>query len=896
MPDRWIALCRRLAPSALRATAFDPAIADLSADEASRTSSRSRARRLAGRASLLLRILTTALECRRLAATSGRRVHQETGRQQGNLMIWLRDIREAVRVLIRQPWFSLAAILVLALGIGVNLTVFSFVNSLLLAPISAPDPDRLVRVHGTSGDNLTDTVSYPNYLDAEARTRSVDLAAHVQAIARVGAGDTAETRAVELVTGNYFRVLGLSPSAGRLLEDRDDVSEGAHAVVVVSRQFWRTRFGGDPAALGRSLEINGTPFQIVGIAPDGFRGTFSGHAVDVWAPLSMQQQVRPRGQTRQNRNWGWLRMIGRLQGNATLNQAHAELAEAAADINRRFPSSPPPLGFAAVPASALADADRESVRPFLALVFGFTVLLFVVTCANLAGVMQARLLSRTRELAIRQSLGASRGRLAVAWLTEAFVLSLAGAMAGVLLSRVMATLIAQVSLPTQLLGDATFDTSLDWRVWTYALGTAIVASVLFGLSPAFRAGRTAPLEVLKDEGSTVSGGRRGLRLRRAAVFVQVAVSVALVATAGLLAAGLARAQRLDPGYPTSSVGLMSFSLQRQSIPAAARPEATSRLLERIRTEPGVVSAELAMSVPLGLGSDRMRFRVPGFVTPDGTGNLSIEFNVVGSRYFATLGTPFVAGRAWDPGALAPDAPPVVINEAMARRYWKDGQAVGQPVEIVGRGMARVSGIVRDSAYRAVGETPFPIIYLPAEAEPPGSFAVLVRTTGDPATILARLERGLPALDPRFAPFDVMTFDALRGVPLFPARMLLVAAGMFGALALLLTGIGLYGVVSMSVAQRTREIGLRMALGARPGVVVRGIAREVATVVALGATAGAVGAAYLGRGLETWLAGLPAFHPVVAALTALILLMLALAAAWIPARRAARVDPVGALRG
>jgi len=837
MPDRWIAFCRRLAPATLRDTAFDPAVADLCADEAARAGADQGASRRAGRARLRLRILATAVECRRLAARSTPAILREDHARSAGSIAWRPVFREAVRGLIRQPGFALASVLVLALGIGANLTVFSFVNSLLIAPIAAPDPGRLVRVHGVAGERRRDTVSYPNYLDARAFGRSLDLAAHVQTAARIGTQAVSESRTVELVTGNYFRVLGLLPSAGRLIEERDDASEGAHPVVTVSHDFWQSRLGGDPAAIGRTLLISGAAFQIVGIAPPAFRGTFNGHAVDLWAPLSMQQQVRPRGQSRMNRNWGWLRMIGRIREGASDVQARAELAEAAADINRRFPASPPPLGFEVVPASAMSDGDRGTVQPFLAIVFGFTVLLFVVTCANLAGVMQARLISRTRDLAIRRSLGASRGRLAVSWLTEAFVLSAAGALAGVFASRLVTALVAQIEVPGAVLGDLKVVTTLDWRVWVFAFGIAVVASILFGVSPAFRAGRASPLEVLKDESGTVATGRRGLRLRRTLVFVQVAVSVALLAAAGLLAAGLARERGLDPGYSTRSLGLLGFSLQGQPIASTGRADATRRLLELVRADPGVVSADLVMNPPLSLGSDRMRFRVPGHATPDGTGNLSIEFNVVGAEYFATLGTPFAAGAAWDPRTIARDAPPVIVNETMARRYWKDGQAVGEPVEVVGRGVARVSGIVRDSAYRAVGETPFPVIYLPAEIDPPGSFAVLVRTT-----------------------------------------------------------IGLYGVASMSVAQRTREIGLRIALGAGPGAVVRGIAGEVALVVVLGAIVGSVGAVYLGRGLRTWLTGLPGFDPVVAVLTGLLLLLVAVIATWVPARRASRVDPVAVLRG
>jgi predicted permease len=897
MLDRWAALCRRVVPKEVRATAFDPAVDDLRAEDAERSRHRPGAvGRALARLRLAARMAIVALQCLRLPAHAATLSGPHPSTPQRWLAMWRYELGQSIRLFVRRPGFAATAVLTLAFGIGANLAVFSFVNTFLLAPVPVPDPAGLVRVHGIAPSTRTDVVSFPDYSDARTTAQpSLDLAAHAQRMARVVIGETPENRTVELVTGNYFRVLGLGARAGRLLDERDDIPEGAHPVLVISDQLARARFGGSNGAIGQRVLVNRTPFEIVGVAPAGFRGTFNSHRIDLWAPLSMQQAVQLSGRTLMRRGWGWLSMIGRVRRGVPLQQVQGGLDAAAADIKRRFPTAPGGTGFAMVRASALEDGARGSVTPFLALVFGFTALLFVVTCANLAGLMQARLLSRTRELAIRQSLGAGRGRLAVAWLAESLVLSMAGAVAGVAVSRLISLLVARVTLPTQLLGDITFETTLDARVWAHALGVALVASLLFGLSPAFRAGRTAPLDVLKADGGTITTSRRGLRLRRIAVFVQVAVSVVLLVAAGLLAAGLVRERALDPGYQTDALGLLSFNLQGQGIEQSARQDAARRLLDQIRAEPGVTNAELAMTVPLALGRDRMRFRVPGYREPDGSANVSIEFNTVGARYFSTLGIPFVAGRSWVPEQIQAGEPPIVITEAMARRYWKDGQALGELVELVGTGMLRVSGIVRDTAYHEIGEAPLPIVFLPAELQTPGSFTVLIRTSGDSRPALHRLERSLPALDSRFAPFDVLTFEDLRAVPLFPARMLLIAAGAFGILALALTGLGLYGVVASSVAQRTREIGVRMALGARPVDVLRGILREAGALVALGTFSGGVGAYFLAQTLRVWLARLPTFDPLVAIVVALLLAGFAVIAAWAPARKAARIDPVDALR-
>jgi putative ABC transport system permease protein len=892
MPERWSAFCRRLVPPSLRERAFDPAVADLHHEWSREPDSQGKWSRALTRASYHARLLGIALECRRLAFERNRSAAPPPQSREGRLTMWLRDLRLTLRALASQPGFTAAAVATLALGTGANLTIFTFVNAFLLAPIPARDPATLVRVYGVGDGIDRDTISYPDYVDGRQRARGLDLAAHSVTATRVGAVDAVEMRTAEVVTGNYFRVLGLTPAAGRLLDERDDVSEGAHPVVVLAHGYWRSQYAGAYATIGQKLIVNGVPLEIVGVAPPGYRGTFSSHAVDVWVPLMMHETVRPSGNSISNRGWGWLSMIGRLQPGADIADVRHDLDVAAAEIRQRFAGhASSKFGFAVTPASGVDEAERGVIMPVLASAFGFTVLLMIVTCANLAGVMQARLASRRREVAVRQALGAGRARLASEWLTECFCLAILGGLAGLMIARLTSFGLSRIPLPLQILGDLSFDTALDWRMIAYAAALSLASGFVFGLAAAWRAGRLDAIPLLKDDGGTVAGGRRGTKLRRAAVLVQITISVVLLTGAGLLAAALLRQQGLTPGFRTDVLGLASFNLHRET--PEMRRALTDRMLERVRSHPAVESADISGTVPLSFDRNRMGIAVPGYVRPDGKRSSSIDFNTVGSAFFQTLGIGFVAGESWSPPDPSPNV--LVVNETFARQFWPDKPAVGQPVEILGRGVLHVAGVVKDHAYYEIGESPRPFMYVPAALEPPGSFTLHVRTRQDPSAVMKELRTAIASIDPRLAPYDVMTFDELRAVPLLPARMVMWAAVAFGLIAIILTSVGLYGVVSTSVAQRSREIGIRMALGARPRDILRGVLREAGALVLLGAAGGVVAAYFGARVLESFVTGAGTFSVAVSLVIAVALGLLALVASWAPARRAARVDPVSALK-
>ncbi|MFI5177597.1 MAG: ADOP family duplicated permease [Vicinamibacterales bacterium] len=889
MRERWLRSCRRLAPASLRARVFDPAAEDLAVRCATRLDRHAgAARRLGANAAWAAAVWLAAVQCWFLPRSTSVLTTEPRGRGDSWLSRTGRDVWLAIRRFRRQPMFAGFAIATLAFGIGANVTVFSFVNAYLIAPINVPGGDRVVRVCDHRPSSPCDVVSYPNYADLRDGAPGLDLAAHIVATVLVGPDEASDARHVELVTGNYFRVLQQTPLLGRLLDARDDVTELAHPVVVLGEAYWRAHEGARADIIGRTMLLNGAPYGVVGIVPASFHGAQSVSSADLWAPIMMQQQLRPRGQTLALRGWGWLRLVGRLGPGVTIAQAQAELDRTAVDLGRRFPGRKSPPAFVATPAASIEESDRAALAPYGSLSLVLTGLLLLVTCANLAGLMEARAIGRRRELAIRQSLGAGRGRLLIEWLTECLLVAAAGGAAGLVLARVVSALVTR--LPAGLVaGGDEMSLPLDWRVVAFAVAMSLVAALLVGLPPARRATALGVADVLKDETGTSSGSRHGLRLRRLTVVVQVATAAVLLIGSGLLITSLRNLRGFDPGFRTDRLASMSIDLKRAHLAGGAGTAFTTAMLERVRALPGVVSADVVVNVPLTQNRDAVGFRIPGYVTEDGK-PVSIDMNVVGADYFATLGLAFVRGRTWTPAE-----PAAVVNETMAKRMWAGHDPIGQTVEIVGQGTLSVAGVVKDSAYYAVGELPRPFIYLPAEVGRPNGFAVLARTSGPAEDALANMVDAARSTDARVRPTEVMTFEAMRDAQLYPQRLLTWATSSFGLVALGLTAVGLFGVVSTSVAMRTREIGIRMALGARPSGVVGDVLRESGRLVMIGASAGLVLAYGVAGGLRQWLFGVERFDAAIYVLVAIALGAMTIVAAGWPARRAARIDPVKALR-
>ena len=890
MPSALVRVCRRLVPEPLRARVFDPTVHDLDLRRALRLEAgRSLLARLVANARWIASVLLAVAQCSLLRPMAPAAVGDPPAtRGDARGLTWARDFRLALRRIRREPMFATFAIATLAFGIGANVAVFSFVNAYLVAPLNVPNGDRLVRVCGYSTSRSCDIVSYPDYADLRDGTPDLDLAAHIVTDAMVGPDDTGESRNVELVTGNYFRVMQVTPIAGRVLDARDDLTELAHPVVVLSEAYWRGREGARTDVVGQTILLNNAAYEVVGIVPATFRGSQAGTPVDLWAPVMQQQQLRPRGQTLQSRGWGWLRLIGRLAPHASLVQVQASLDRTASDLVQRFPKRED-IKYRVTHATTLEEGERSKLVPYASMTLALTGLLLVVTCANLAGMMQTRAIGRRREIAIRQSLGAARGRLLAEWLIECVTIATIGGAAGLVVARLIGVGIQR--LPAGVLPRTDqVNSLLDWRVMAFAIAMSLLAALLVGLPAARRATALGVADVLKDETGTTSGGRRGLRLRRLTVLVQVTAAAVLLVGSGLLVTSLRNLRGFDTGFRPDHLAGMWLDLKRAHVPKEAAAGFTTAMLERVRSVPGVLAADVVANVPLTNNRDSLGFRIPGYVPDDGKPTVSIDTNVVGATYFATMALGFVRGRSWGPGE-----PGIVVNETAAKRFWPGRDPIGQSMEVVGQGSLPVAGVVRDSAYYQLGEPPRPFVYLPAEVAKPIQYSLLARTSIPPEDALANITEAVRAADRRVRPTEVSTFEALRESQLFPQRLLAGATLAFGLVALALTAVGLFGVVSTSVAMRTREIGIRMALGARPDGVLVAVLRESVGLVVIGTGIGLV-TAYAAAGLlRQWLFGVSRFDAVTYLSVAVVLTVMTLIAAGVPARRAAGIDPVKALR-
>ena len=612
----------------------------------------------------------------------------------------------------------------------------------------------------------------------------------------------------------------------------------------------------------------------------------------------MHALVRPRQRSYENRGWGWLQMIGRIETATPVAAVRTGLDRVATDLHDRFdPRGSERTAYVTTPAHLLPESHREAILPILGSTFVFTLLLLVVTCANLAGLMHARLLARAREVAIRYSLGSSRRQLMRLWLLESLALAAMGGALGLVLARGTTWLLSRVQPPAQIAPELPVDIPFDWHVVGFTILVSIASALVFGWAPAVRAARLQPVDALKDVGGTSTGGPRQARLRRLAVTLQVSISVTLLVTSALLVRSLWKQQRFDPGFETDRLGLVALDLVNQRIPEAEVRATLALALERIRQVPGVTHASAGLVVPLGFSSERRGLRIPGYTpaNPQAKGIVSVDYNIVDAEYFVTMGIPIVSGRSWEPSTSAQGAREVVINETMARRFWAGRNSLGQPVELVGQGSFVVAGIARDITYYEIGEAPRPYIYFPDRVLLDFQPKLHVRTAGPAEPVLPAVERLVRAVDPRFAPSGSTTFLALRQAPLFPGRALATSALAFGLIALALTAVGLYGVVAASVGQRTREIGVRMALGAEARVVLREMLRDALRLTGAGAAVGFAGAYLTASAMRSLLFQVGPFDGVAYLLVGTVIATTTIAAAWVPARRAASIDPVVALK-
>jgi predicted permease len=807
--------------------------------------------------------------------------------------LW-QDLRYGFRRLLKSPGFTLVAVVSLALGIGANSAIFSLVDAVLLRPLAVNEPKQLVEVYGTLHKGADYTIqSYPNYKDYRDRNNVfTGLLAYRFAPMSLSASGGNERVWGYLVSGNYFDVLGVPPLLGRGFLPEEDQTQGSHPVAVISYACWQSRFAGDRQIAGRQIAINKQSFTIVGVMPKGFVGTEIAYAPEVFVPFAMAKQVEPGSDYLESRDSDNIFVVGRLKDGVTRQQAESSLKILTDEMGREHPKENEGRGVRLLSPGLFIPDIRDSVVTFSTVLMGVVGLVLLLACVNLANLLLARATERRKEIAIRLALGASRVRLVRQLLTESVVLSLAGGAVGLLIAAWLNALVSSIRLPTDIA--LVFDLRLDWRVVAFTLGVSLLTGIIFSLIPALQASKPDVVPALKDEASL--GGFRRSRLRNALVVVQVALSLVLLACAGLIVRGLQAAQSMHPGFNPRGAVALSFDLGLQGYDEQRGRAFEREIVERAKQIPGVRSVTTTDSLPLSVNYNSSTIYVEG--QPEASSNdLPLAVPIfVGLDYFKTMEIP-LRGRDFTAQDDQPDARFAVVNETFARKFWHGEDAIGKRFNYNGPKdpYYTVIGVVADGKYNSLGEDPKPAFYRSMLRTYNSTVVVVARVEADQRAALAALHREVQTLDPTLPIYDEKTLAEHMQIPLFPARMAAIVLGSFGVLALVLAAIGIYGVMSYVVAGRTREIGLRMALGADRASVLRLIVGQGMTLALVGLGVGVVVAFAASRLLTSLLYGVSPGDPLTFAFVALLLAAVALLACYVPARRATKVDPMIALR-
>jgi predicted permease len=814
-------------------------------------------------------------------------------------------------MLLKQPGFTLIAVLTLALGIGANTAIFSLVNAVFLRQLPVQEPQRLVFGFGGTRNSPWGVTSYPNYIDYRDRNEVfTGLAAYGSISVSLSSDERPELVKGVIVTGNYFDVLGVGARLGRIISPADDQTPNAHPVAVISHRLWQRRFNSANDVVGQRLKVNGYDFTVIGVTPAGFEGAELLETNDLYVPMMMQAVVRPprggfAGEMNADllgrRGPAWLGMVGRLKPGVSLEQAQASVAVITQQLAQAYPDTNRERIVTLFPVSKIDPQGYPPLLSAAALLLSVTGIVLLIACANVANLLLARASARRKEIAVRLALGAGRFRLVRQLLTESVMLALVGGAGGVLLAVWTVELLKATPPPTGIFS-FNLDFSLDGHVLGFAFGLSFLTGIVFGLAPAWQAARPDVLPVLKDEAyATAQGGRR-FNLRNALVVTQVALSLVLLLCAGLFLRSLQRMQSVDPGFDADRLLTASLNINLLRYTTEQGREFYRQVLERIERLPGVEAATLARVVPISGGGRTTSLTIEGQAEAPNAGRdadaqTSCATNVVGLRYFETMGIALRQGRAFTTQDNASAPPVVVISEAFARRYFGGQNPLGKRLRLGGANAPwrEIVGVVRDSKYRTLSEDPMPFIYQPLAQNHETGMTLLVRTAGNPLGVSAAVRSAVQSLEKNLPLNDLQPLTRLLDSALYPARMGAALLLILGLLALLLAAVGLYGVMAYTVAQRTREIGVRMALGAQTRDVLRLVLKEAMTLVTFGIAIGWSGAAALTRLLANFLYGISALDAVTFTAIPVVLALVALLASYLPARRAASIDPLLALR-
>ncbi len=803
------------------------------------------------------------------------------------------DLRYGLRMLLKNPGFTLIAVFTLAMGIGANTAIFTLLDKVLIRPLPVEQPQQLV-AFVEDGSGAPGIFSYPLY--AELRDRNDVLAgvvAYEQRPFSLSDGNQSERVIGQIVTGNYFAVLGVRPALGRFFLPEEDHTPNTHPVIVISHGLWRRRFGADPAAIGQTISLSNYRYTVVGVAPSEFTGTTRGTVNDVYVPMMMQAQVGPRREGMlDNRNAGWLQLIGRLKPNVSRAQAQAALATPVEDANKTFSDKAadrigdPTKVFLMDGSRGHTDRVKDLSLP-LKLMMGVVGFVLLIACANVANLLLARASARRKEIAVRLAVGAGRLRIVRQLLTEGAILAALGGGAGLLLAYWFTGLLMGFQQQTNYV-PRSFDGRLDGRALVFTLGLSLLTGIIFGLAPALEASKPDQVAALKADTPGMGGRGRRLNLRNLLVVAQVALSLVVLIGAGLCLKSLRALQVVDPGFEPAKVVTASFDLSQNGYNEARGRQFISQLSERVAALPGVEATSFARIVAF---SD-----IPwvGPLIIEGSKPQPINTNAISPSYFRTLGTPLVRGREFTAQDTTDTPLVVVVNEAAARRYWPGQEVVGQRI-MRGRQVGEVVGVVRDSKEKGLTADPRPALYVPLLQAYSSELTLHVRTATPSPTLLAAVRREVQALDPALPVYNLQTLAQQKDGSLYAERLAAALLTLFGLLALALATIGIYGVLSYAVTERTRELGIRMALGAQPRDLLKLVVGQGMLLVLVGLIIG-VGAAFaLTRLIAKLLFGVSATDPLTFVVIPLLLIGVALVACWLPARQAMRVDPLVALR-
>jgi len=812
---------------------------------------------------------------------------------------FLQDLRFGARMLLKKPGFTLIAVITLALGIGANTAVFTLIKGAFLSPFPIVEPERVVALSLKTKSGELHAFSYPYYKDFRDRNEVLSgVVAHSFAQFHLSHNGDNQRLHGYVVTGNYFDALGVKPALGRAFTPEEDREKLAHPVVVISHGCWQRRFGGDPGIVGQEVILNNHKFKIVGVAPKGFQGMMLAYDPEIFMPVMMQPWATPGYDWVDDRNESSLLAFGRLKPGVSFEQAQASLSLLIDHLAKERPDTEANKVIEITPPGFPTPEWRKAGVGLAAVGMAAVALVLLVTCANLASLLLARATERNKEIAVRLSLGASRWRLIRQLLTESVMLSMMGGVIGVLMAMGLLNLslasIQSVDVPIAV------EIKLDGRALLFTLIVSLVTGALFGLAPVLQATKTDLISALKDRGS-LSGYRRS-RLRSGLIVAQIAMSLLLLIIAGLVIRSLQRVETLDLGFDPERRLMMSLSLSLQGYNVAHAEQFQKRLLERVRALPGVRSASYTNFPPLSPSRYRStEAHVEGQELTRSANTPFVMYAIVGTSYFETMGTPLVAGRDFAEHDTADNQRVVVVNEAFVRRFFprlkSPAEAIGKRYWHYGDGSVwyQIVGVVQTGKYWTIGEAPSPFVWFTLAQRPSGDVDLVAQTESDPVRLIGAVRAEIKRMDAKLPVTDARTMAEHLDASLAPARGAAAVLGSFGLLALAIAAIGIYGVTAYSVAQRTREIGVRMALGAEAIDVVKMIVRQGMTLTLAGLAIGLVGAWAMTRLMASVLYGVSATDAATFVVVPSLLALVTLIACYLPARLATKVDPMIALR-